>query len=222
MDHVVAYRQSRERLTDLAADLSGENRAAIVPASPAWTVKDTYAHVVGAAADVVHGRLDGAGGDAWTAAQVEARATHGLEQILEEWDGIGPRFEASLAAAPDALWRFVSGTWLHEQDIRGAIGLRGLRDTEGGAVALRLVDAVADRVDSAGLTALQVEAGDHRWVLGPGEPAVVLTSDPYELARAVGGRRSLRQMAAMEWQGDFEPYMPLLPSYGPTAVDLTD
>lgn len=222
MDYLLAYRQSRERLTDLAGDLTAEDQQRTVPATPAWTVKDTYAHVVGAAADAVRGRVKGAGTDAWTAAQVEARAGHTLEQMLAEWDVVGPRFEEQVVTAPDALWLFVSGTWLHEQDIRAALGLRGLRDTEGGRVALRLVDPVADRLLDAGLPALQIDAGDHHWMLGSGDPAASLRTDPYELARAVGGRRSHHQITGMDWQGDPSPYAPLLPSYGPTATDLVD
>ena len=51
-------------------DDDGERRTA---ACPEWRVKDVYAHLAGLCADVVEGRIDGAGIDEWTGRQVEAR-----------------------------------------------------------------------------------------------------------------------------------------------------
>jgi uncharacterized protein (TIGR03083 family) len=221
-DLSATYRQSRERLTDLAADLTDADVNKIVLASPAWTVRDTYAHLVGAAADVVAGRVDGAGTDAWTAAQVAERGSVTLADQIEEWVGVGPDFEAAIERNPGNLWRFVGGTWLHEQDIRGTVGLRGLRHTDGCEVACGLVDAIGVRIADAGLAPLTILTGDRRWVLGDGGGEVTLSIDAYELARAVGGRRSPAQMAAYDWSADPTPYVPLIATYGPTEVDLHD
>jgi len=222
MDHASAYRQSRERLSDLARDLSSTDDQSTVPASPAWTVRDTYAHLAGAAADVVAGNLQDAGSDAWTAAQVTARAGRALDDILREWAEVGPEFEELIATSPESWWRFVSGTWLHEQDIRAAVGLRGLRNTDGGEVTLLLVDTIADRIAAADLPALRIMTDGRSWTLGDGPPAASLRADRYELARSVGGRRSVEQMAALDWEGDGRRYLPLLATYGPPDDDLID
>ncbi len=228
MDLATTYLNSVDRLISLAGDLSDDDCATVVPASPAWTVRDTYAHLAGAATDMVAGNTAGAGSDQWTATQVEARARHSLPDIVAEWRAVAPVFAEMIGTHSEQLWRFVSGTWLHEQDIRAAVGLRGLRNTDGGEVALGLVDAIGARIEAAGLPALRIEVAaaidSHRtWLLGPGAAAATLRPpDRYELARMAGGRRSLEQMRSWEWEGDAEPYLPLLATYGPTDVDLTD
>lgn len=55
------------------------------------------AHLVGVAADSTAGRVAGAPGPEWTAPQVSSRRGRGLEEVLAEWDEVGPRLEAALA-----------------------------------------------------------------------------------------------------------------------------
>ena len=220
------YLESQARLTALADDLTGDDAEATVPASPAWTVRDTYAHLVGVAVDVMAKRLEGAGSDAWTAAQVRSRADRTLDEVVQEWATVVRGMAAMIASHPDELWRFVGGTWLHEQDIRAAVGLRGLRHTDGGEVALGLVDAIGPRMSEARLPPLIIETGDRRWVLGEadttGRDPLRLEIDAYELARAVGGRRSIAQMSAYPWSRDPSAHLPFIATYGPTPVDLQD
>jgi uncharacterized protein (TIGR03083 family) len=222
MDHAAAYQQSRTRLIDLAGDLGNDEIVTIVPATPAWTVQDTYAHLVGAAEDVLAGATEGLGTDAWTQSHVDRRRSASMASILDDWRSVAPDFEATIAAAPDRLWRVVAGTWLHEQDVRAAIGLRGLRHTDGGEVALRMVDGIGERIAAAGLAALRIEAADRSWLLGEGDVAAMLRVDPYELSRAVGGRRSRVQMAAMNWTGDGTAFLDVISAYGIPADDLID
>jgi hypothetical protein len=47
------YRDGRERLLALGAELGAADAARPVPACPDWTVKDLYAHLAGVAADVL-------------------------------------------------------------------------------------------------------------------------------------------------------------------------
>jgi hypothetical protein len=62
-------------------------------------------------------------------------------------------------------------------------------------------------VAARGLPTLAVRAGDRTWASGPDEPAVRLETEPFELLRAVGGRRSLDQVRALGWDGDPGPYL---------------
>ena len=59
-------------------------------------------------------------------------------------------------------------------------------------------------------------------MIGEGPPAASLTADRWELVRVLAGRRSRRQIAALEWDGDASPYLGLLPTYGERATDLVE
>src|SRR5262245_40632639 len=69
-EHADAYRDLRERVTVLMADVDDAALAAPSPATPEWTVHDVFAHLVGVTDDVVAGRLDGVATDEWTQKQV--------------------------------------------------------------------------------------------------------------------------------------------------------
>ncbi len=53
-----AYADVPQRRTDLFTGLTDEELARSVPATPAWSVKELAAHLVGAAEDFVTGNLD--------------------------------------------------------------------------------------------------------------------------------------------------------------------
>ena len=95
-DLSVVYGETRERVTRLVLSLAEEELVRKVPACTEWSVRDLVAHLTGVAADWMSGAVDGYGTEAWTSVQVASRAGNSLEQILEEWDGLAPRFEASL------------------------------------------------------------------------------------------------------------------------------
>ena len=59
MDLVAAYRAIYERLIMLSSDLTDDEAATTVLPTPAWSVKDTIAHMVGAIDDVMAGNLEG-------------------------------------------------------------------------------------------------------------------------------------------------------------------
>jgi hypothetical protein len=82
----VVYRNARGRLAELAQGLSAEQLRTPVAATPEWTVHELFAHVVGGAADVASGRLDGLPGDEWTARHVGERRHRPISELLAEWD----------------------------------------------------------------------------------------------------------------------------------------
>ena len=57
---------------------------------------------------------------------------------------------------------------------------------------------------------MRLRAGDREWVVGGGEPAVSLTTTPFELMRLLGSRRSREQILAAPWDGDVEPFVSVL------------
>lgn len=222
MDIVTTYQAIRSRLIDLAADLSAEDLATTVPPTPAWSVKDTYAHIIGACTDSVTGNKDGVGTDAWTAAHVTARRDVAMEAMLEEWRSRADAFDALLVSSPETTERTVAGSWTHEQDIRGAVGLKGIRGSNGIEAVLLGMDRVAERFEAASVPGLTIHAGTHTWTLGRGDVIAELEADPYELARVISSRRNADQMAAMRWTGDPAPFLPHLGHYGLPTVHFEE
>lgn len=221
IDLAAIYRESRERLSELAGGLSEEQRATTVPACPAWSVKDLYAHLAGIAADLAAGTLERAGTDEETARQVAERSGMSLEEILAEWSQTGPAVESILESAP-MLGTPVIDLWTHEQDLRGALGLEGHRGGGGLTLTQKAASQIKHRVRAAGLPAIRAIVGDDDRILGDGEPGITVRAEPYEWARVVMGRRSRAQMAALDWDGDPGPYLDLLTVFSPPETDLVD
>src|SRR5688500_13751431 len=96
------YEGTRERIEEVVAargDVEAAG-AAWVPACPYWTVKDVIANLAGNGADVLAGNVEGAATEAWTAAQIEARRELTVEEVLAEWNLVGPKFAGMLADLP--------------------------------------------------------------------------------------------------------------------------
>jgi len=215
-----AYLQIHERLTDLAEDLSEAEGSAMVPASPAWSVKDVYAHVVGAAKDILEGNIGDIGTDSWTAVHVDSRRSADLEAVCDEWSKIVPAFVDRIAATSDQP-PLVAGTWTHEQDIRGAVGLQGVASGDGLDVALGKMDAAVDRLEAAGAPTLRIIVPGREWIVGQGDISATLSTTRYELARLIASRRSAAQIVALDWEGDPKPFVVPLTVYGPCEQPLS-
>jgi uncharacterized protein (TIGR03083 family) len=208
-----AYAGCRARIAALTGDLDGAAGATPVPTCPDWTVHDVVAHVAGVVDDVLGGRVDGVATDPWTAAQVDARREVPVADILATWQAQAPAFEAVLDDFGMSGRQAVLDVFTHEHDIRTALGRPGARDADAMEIGLgfllpRFVAAAAE----AGV-AVQVQvkgAGTH----GPEDAAARLSASPFELMRALTGRRSLDQVRAMAWKGNPEPVLGTL-TYGP-------
>jgi Mycothiol maleylpyruvate isomerase N-terminal domain len=100
LDLAEAYSETKAHVVDIVRALPEERLRTMVPASPAWNVRDVVAHVTGLAAEVLRRHIPadldliGALNDPKKAAvrdrfadgTVEARTGRSLEQLLEEWD----------------------------------------------------------------------------------------------------------------------------------------
>jgi uncharacterized protein (TIGR03083 family) len=202
-----AYRDCRLRITGLVADLDAQRAAAPVPACPGWSVHDVVAHLSGGIADALEGRLEGAGSDAWTAAQVERRRQMPLSEVVREWAGNAPAVEALMDGAGAIGRQAVADVVNHEHDIRGALGRPAARRSDAvliglGFVADRLLWTAAELDLSLGI----VCSDGTRFGADPAD--VTLTGEPFELLRAITGRRSVEQLRAMRWQGDGDAAIP--------------
>src|SRR5262249_19810557 len=122
------YRETRERLTALVAGLDEAELGTPVPACPGGSVADVIGHLAAIPEDALAGRLTGPPSEEETAAQVARFRGKPMAQTLAGWTELAPRFEEVVAALK--VWPAVIDVASHEQDIRGAVGQPGARDTE--------------------------------------------------------------------------------------------
>ena len=199
----VAYAGCRARIAELTGRLHEQRAATAVPTCPKWSVHDVVAHVTGIVDDALAGRLDGVATEPWTAAQVEARRARPIAGMLAEWDANAPSFEELRDTVGDPGRQAVADVVTHEHDIRAALVEPGARDSDAVHIGLGFVSA--DFVASAASqgVAVRVHATDGS-EFGDQAASVVLSGEPFELLRAITGRRSIAQLRAMHWQGDGE------------------
>lgn len=204
-----AYGGTRRRTTELLRTAGAEVGERTVPACPEWTVAELVAHLCGVCDDVMAGNIAAAGTDPWTEAQVEAFAGTPMLEILDHWDEVGPQVEALIPAVPPRpTSQMVFDATTHEHDLRGALGRPGGRDADAIRVGLGfLVVAVDGLIREHGLDGLEITAGDDVFTLGAGAPRVHLAGAPFELFRALGGRRTLDEVGALDWSADPAPYL---------------
>jgi uncharacterized protein (TIGR03083 family) len=153
------FTEARTAAVALGRSLSASEAATVVPSCPGWTVRDVFAHVTGILDDLLHDRLEGLGTDAWTSAQVSARANRSLTEICDEYQDLGRRFDAFGATKADLVagglplpMRVAADLVVHLSDIRSALG----RPADRSSLALRLTlaryaPAFLERAAAAGL-----------------------------------------------------------------------
>jgi uncharacterized protein (TIGR03083 family) len=213
MDVSDHYRGQREELSALALRLSPEELATRVPGCPDWNVRELFAHLVGVTADATAGRMDGAGSPPWTRAQIEARVSRTVPELVEEWGEHAPAFEATLPDLGFLGWVITCDVTLHGDDVREALALPLGTSVTHAAVLDGLVERTRARAEAVAGT-LHLRADLREWSLGTGEPVAVLEApDAGELLRVVGGRRDDEAVRALPWVGDPGPWLPVLPLF---------
>ncbi|QXC59864.1 maleylpyruvate isomerase N-terminal domain-containing protein [Aquihabitans sp. G128] len=220
MDTTEAYAQTRRTMTEIVRSLDPADGRRPVPACPRWTVQELFSHAVGVSADILAGDVGGAGSDAWTQAQVEARRGRSLAELADEWDETGPEVEAKLVGLLPAQAVFDQVT--HEHDLRGAVDRPGGQDSAALAIGFGFVEQHWPATMAArGLAPVRLVAGDVELVVGDGGSTTVRLSR-FEALRALTGRRSLDQVRAYDWGADPEPWLSAFTwgPFTPTPVAL--
>lgn len=209
-DLLAEYRGVRARLSQVVQE-DADLLDAPVAACPAWTARDVVSHLVGLAEDLVAGRLEGYGSEAWTAGHVARLKGVPLEEALGRWGDAASRLDtvAPIAGVPAGAMAF-GDALVHEADVRGTVA----PGTRAPAVAIAHgLKAAISRwrpvLERAGAPTLRVDViGRREYLLGrDADPVAVLHADQYELFRALFGRRSREQVRALEWDGDCRPYL---------------
>ncbi len=222
-DATTAYRIVYERLDALLRG-RGDVESLPVPACPGWSIRETVAHLVGVAQDVVSLNVENKAADSWTQAQVERLAGHSLDDLLDQWGHTIDSVASTLAMAPELSARqLVFDALTHEHDIRAALSESGSRTGDlTFQVALGFVTTMGDQFIRQGrLPTLELTTPTIGTVqLGPPDSErgqLALQLSDFEALRSFGGRRSVRQLLALPWRGDPAPVLPaftkLLPAF---------
>lgn len=209
-----AYQETRQRIVTLAAGDAAWTTA--VAACPGWTVRDVVAHLVGVADDWVAGRPSGPPTDEQTAAQIARFDGAEKAEILTAWAEAAARLDD--LAGTQGVEPPLGDIACHEHDIRGALGRPGARDSSAVWFSTdRLLKNLRTPVP------LRVTVEDAEYHSGPGEGAEIrLCSTRFEALRWRTGRRSRKQLAAMDWSGDPAPVLDHLYLFGPAAADIAE
>lgn len=217
-----AYRGCRERVGEIVTGLGDEELNQRVPACPDWSVRDLTAHIVGVAADFSVGNLKQVGSSEWTSAQIAARAGRSVEDLIAEWAKLAEQVEPTAdLIPPGAAQMLVGDAVTHEHDVRGAVARMGARDSDAVGIGLdRYIRLFGKRVKDAELPSVVVRAGSREWRAGVKEPEAGLRGDAFELLRALTGRRTTDEIAALDWTGDRSVYTQLFSTYPPASTSL--
>ena len=182
----VSYIALRARVIDLLRSTPESSGNIVVPCTPAWTVRQLAAHLVGVPEDILAGRMEGVASDAWTQAQVERFGHLALTELADMFEGSAPQIDGIIHNFPQPIIsQFVMDAVTHEQDMRSALGVPGGRDSKavdvGVGFFLNLIE-VSDPPLFDSLTTTSVSAWD--------------------ILRSLTGRRTVEQMNAVGLDGE--------------------
>jgi uncharacterized protein (TIGR03083 family) len=224
------YTDAQGRIATLARSLPADAFDRPVPACPGWRVHDLLAHLAGVAADFASGNMEGAPGDAWTAAQVDARRAWSLTQVLDDWAEATVTLAAALHQAGErapAPPLFDLAT--HEQDLRGAVGAPRWHDDAMVAWGVpRIVRMLGRTLPEHGCPPLVLRVDGVEHTVGgldrAGDaPTLGLDLSAFELFRSVFGRRSEAQLRTLSWSGgDPAPVVRALPIFPVPVADILE
>lgn len=226
VDCGLLYRRVRRELVALLQAMPLHRLDTVVPATPAWSVQDVLAHLVGLAADLNAQRFPGDSSEDWTDAQVTSRRGRTLDELAAEWDEEAPRFEEGLRLLGyEQGSHFVGDLLQHTCDVRAALGTAQVpEDDVALAVGLDFyLRAFDESLREAGVGSVSVVVGGEVFAVGEGSEVVRWSPSRFEAFRALGGRRSEAQVRAQPREGDLDAVLPHVSAYPPLpAEDVLD
>jgi hypothetical protein len=216
------YRFAHASFHDFAVTLSADDWSAPVPCTPEWTARDVLSHVSGIPDDAFAGRMEGAPGEAWTAAQVERHRHACVDELLDRWEQQAAGFADVIESMGESRPPFDLHS--HEHDLRHALGRPGDRSNaivETAGYGLASVSGVGERVS--------IELDDGRAVVSgdaDSSSAVALRGvSVFELFRSRLGRRSREQVRSYDWtgsDGDIDAVLERWFNFGPSPLPIVE
>ena len=218
MDEIAEWSRAQARVIALMEAATDEQVATTVLACPDWTARDLFSHMVGLGTDVVAGDEPDDHNPEWTAKQVTERKDRSVADLVAEWRETAEPLRAWMA---EHGTRPLGDVIIHEQDLRGALGVPGGQDTDGLAVIRdRFAPRVGGRLPEG--TTLGLVGNAWSWASDGGDPEradVVLAAPDFELARALLARRSADQLRSWTRSGDVEPVLDAFATLGSLPAD---
>ncbi|MBE8522971.1 maleylpyruvate isomerase family mycothiol-dependent enzyme [Amycolatopsis sp. H6(2020)] len=206
----VGYPEVRRGIRALLEGRPGTHRRP-VPACPKWTVTDLLGHLTAVAERVLvrHGGTP----------PPAPAGTLTVPALLDRWDDVGEELDRRLADAGGRSGEvMVMDAYTHELDLRAALGVPPPVEHAAWAPSFDvLVRGFSGSVAGRGLPPLRLRTtGGSTWTAGVGRPKDSLTAPAHELYRALAGRRSVAQLAGLDWSAAAGPWLPAF-SWGPFA-----
>jgi uncharacterized protein (TIGR03083 family) len=225
-DLVSQYRATRARIVDRVAVLDHADSRRVVPACPAWTIRDTLAHVTGIAADLGAGRMPDSNTQEWIDKHVSDRKDRPLDRVVDEWLTAGVEGFIERSGSGQLLLDVCA----HEHDICQALGHVGDRESDAVLVCLSAMSELLrkDLLAKGAPGAVALTSRGQSWTVGEGPVGLMLAAEPFELLRIFGSRRSENQMRALPWQNgdgsdaDVGPWLGLLAHFPYPLADLVE
>ena len=182
---VQAYLEFRSRIVSLVREIPESQASLSVPLCPDWEVSSLISHIVGIPEDILAGRMEGVGTEAWTQAQVDRHEGESLSQLADIFLTTAAEFDVVLPHIPSPVnSQLVMDAIAHEHDLRHAVGRAGAQDSAAVDVALGYLLNMVDTIAPGRAQELS-DSGVSR----------------YELMRSLSGRRSIEQMNQLELDG---------------------
>jgi uncharacterized protein (TIGR03083 family) len=225
-DYEGPYRELRLRVIDLLRGRPDAVVEQVAPATPEWRLRDVAAHLGGVCDDIAHGNIEGIATDAWTGAQVEKRREWPFARVLDDWAEQAGVVEPTLNDIGHPIGQMVFDAWTHEQDIRGALGEPGGRDSAAAEISLQwFVDVTSSgsgtAAENPGALRVILDGKEHQ--LGVGAPVTTVRTSRFEFLRAVTGRRSRAQVRAFDREGaDLDGVIFFHDFFTPAAADIVE
>ncbi|MEI6199632.1 MAG: hypothetical protein WCP83_06835 [Actinomycetota bacterium] len=181
----VSYIALRARVIDLLRSTPESSGNIVVPCTPAWTIRQLAAHLVGVPEDILAGRMEGVTSDAWTQAQVERFGLLSLSELADLFETTAPKIDAILHNIPQPIIsQFVMDAVTHEQDMRSALGVPGGRDSKAVEVGV-------------GFFLNLIEVSDPPLF----DVLITTSASSWDVLRSLTGRRTVEQMNALGLDG---------------------
>jgi uncharacterized protein (TIGR03083 family) len=216
-----AYCELRERVTELCTGLSAEQWERKTPHCPDWTIRETLAHLTGVVDDGINANLEGVATEPWTAAQIAKRADKTGPEILDEWNTWAPFVEDRATNVGLGFAQMVFDAVTHEHDLRFALAKPGARDTEALRIGLHFFQVrLPVMAEKVGVLCPQIVVDGAALFANPAPGALCFTGSMFDVVRSIGSRRTLDEIAALNWSADPRAVMSLLLPFAPPATAL--
>jgi uncharacterized protein (TIGR03083 family) len=186
-------------------------------------VRDVVAHLGGVCDDVAHGNMDGVATDHWTRAQVEKRHDWPFDRVLADWSEHAAVVEPMMNGIGQPIGQMVFDAWTHEQDVRGALGIAGGRESDAMEISWEWFRESSQVMGAGQPGAILVVTETGATPFGTGDALATVSTTRFEFLRAATGRRSREQVRALDVDGaELDDLIFFDEFFAPAAHDIVE